>query len=114
MARQLTGQQASSEELASRVDSPAIAPDGDDTYGIPRLLPVCCVCGLVRDDAAPHLPDLPAKRVSWVMLNDYRHATKTELASFHFTHTYCPDCLMQVLERVQEYFRTAQVEARSG
>lgn len=101
----------SSEELASRVVSPAIPSGGDDTYGIPRLLPVCCVCGLVRDDAAPHLPDLPAKRVSWMTLNDYRRATKTELACFHFTHTYCPDCLTQVLERVQEYFRTTQVEA---
>lgn len=69
----------------------------------PPLLPVCCVCGLVRDEisAAPN-------HISWVPLKIYRRAHKAQAASLLFTHTYCPACLGQARTKMLQFFSSQQ------
>ena len=66
----------------------------------PTLLPVCCVCRVVRDDTR-----LSPSRELWVTPQTY-HKTHgvnpTELAQ---THTYCPNCFTKVRDTTQQYFR---------
>jgi hypothetical protein len=66
----------------------------------PALLPVCCICGLVRDETAP-LHD----NVHWVMQRTYRETHGVNPADIPLTHTYCPDCFMKVQDRTQQYLR---------
>lgn len=66
---------------------------GGEAYLEPHLLPVCCVCGLVRDDEAQAAPP---RRVSWMTLEQYQTTYVTHPAPFLFTHTYCPVCLAKI------------------
>jgi len=63
------------------------------------LLPVCCICGLIRDDVA-----LTPGRARWITLASYRSTHQMPSTDLVFTHTYCPDCLIQVQDRVRQYF----------
>lgn len=56
----------------------------------PRLLPVCCVCGFVRDDT--HQDD----QERWLPPTTLRSAVLLSSIALVFTHTYCPDCLEAV------------------
>ena len=49
------------------------------------LLPVCCVCRLIRDEtrSSPH-------RAHWVTKRMYRKTHGVNPADFPLTHTYCP------------------------
>ena len=81
-----------------------------EDFKSPRLLPVCCICGLVRDDesAAPSRPE------SWMTMKRYRGMRAVHATSFLFTHTYCPACLIQVQDSVKTYFseKTGAVPTR--
>jgi hypothetical protein len=78
----------------------AFSAPTSSTYIAPTLLPVCCVCKLIRDDTR-FFPG----RERWVTQRTYREnhgVNPTELAA---THTYCPKCLTQVQDTVRQYFR---------
>ena len=61
----------------------------------PLVLPACCVCGLIRDDTR----SVPS-RTTWITLKEYRHAYHVQSKELLFTHTFCPDCLAQIRDRL--------------
>jgi len=65
----------------------------------PSLLPVCCICGLIRDDRSS-----TADRTRWIRLKTYRQIYHLSVNEELFTHTYCPDCFIQVQDQVRRYF----------
>ena len=64
------------------------------------LLPVCCVCRLIRDETRSSL-----HREHWVTERTYRKTHGVNPADCLLTHTYCPKCFTQVMARI----RSAQV-----
>lgn len=60
------------------------------------FIPVCCVCGLIRDDA-----DVPVDRDHWVTKRTYRKHHGVNLAECHFTHTYCSGCAADLTHRAK-------------
>ena len=62
-----------------------------ETFIAPTMLPVCCVCGLIRGETGPS-PD----RKRWVTLGSYRRIDGMNPAAFSLKHSYCPDCFTQV------------------
>lgn len=70
------------------------------TQMAPRLLAVCCVCGLIRDELRP-APD----PVRWTTQRAYQKAYSVKTTECLLTHTYCPDCLSQAQEAARKYFR---------
>jgi hypothetical protein len=71
-----------------------------ETFIAPKLLPVCCVCGLIRDETGstigPH---------RWITQRMYHETHGVKPADFPLTHTYCPTCFTKVRDTVQQYFR---------
>jgi len=61
-----------------------------------RLLPVCCLCRLIRDEIGPSLD-----RACWVTQPTYRETHGVNPADCLQTHTYCPKCLTQVMETIK-------------
>jgi hypothetical protein len=61
------------------------------------LLPICCICGLLRDEIGPSLD-----QERWVTQRTYRKIYGVHPADCLLTHTYCPACFTQVIERVRE------------
>ncbi len=78
----------------------ACATPRRETCIIPTLLPVCCVCGLIRDDTRCS-PD----REIWVTQRTYHEAHGVNLAEIALTHTYCPNCFTQFHDAVRQDFR---------
>jgi hypothetical protein len=66
------------------------------------LLPVCCLCRLIRDEIGPSLD-----RARWVTQRTYRKTHGVNPADCLQTHTYCPGCFTQVMDTI----RTTQVMA---
>jgi hypothetical protein len=64
------------------------------------LLPVCCLCKLIRDEIGASLD-----RARWVTQGSYQKTHGVNPADCLQTHTYCPVCLTQVMETI----RAAQV-----
>ena len=58
------------------------------------LLAVCCLCRLVRDEIAPSLAS-----ARWVTQRMYRNTHGVYPANCLHTHTYCPRCFTQVMEK---------------
>lgn len=71
-----------------------------ETFIAPTLLPVCCVCGLVRDDTR-----FPPGLDRWVAQRTYRETHGVNPTELTLTHTYCPECFTKVRETVTQYFR---------
>lgn len=69
----------------------------------PALLPVCCVCTLIRDETGPY-PVLER----WVTQRIYRQTHGVNPANVPLTHTYCPTCFAQAQKTVREYLREAR------
>jgi hypothetical protein len=65
----------------------------------PTMLPVCCVCGLIRDEIGSSL-DLER----WVTRRTYRRTHGVNPADFPLTHTYCQKCFTKAQEAVRQYF----------
>lgn len=65
----------------------------------PRLLPVCCVCGLIRDETRS------LHRERWVSPRTYRQTHGVHSTQLAQTHTYCPACFTKAQETMQQYFR---------
>jgi hypothetical protein len=64
------------------------------------LLPVCCVCRLIREETG-----VPRDSARWVTERTYRKTHGVNPADCLLTHTYCPKCFTQVMDRI----RAAQV-----
>ena len=71
-----------------------------ETFIAPTILPVCCVCGLIRDETGSS-PD----RERWVTPRTYRTTHGVNPAEFPLTHTYCPTCFTKAQETTRQYFR---------
>lgn len=69
-------------------------------YIAPQLLPVCCICGLVRDETGCR-----PQHGRWIAPRAYQKIHGGNLADFSLTHTYCPKCLGKVQKTVQQYLR---------
>ena len=88
------------EELSAQTTREAPSAPMRETLIAPTLLPVCCNCGLIRDETRS-TPGLDR----WVTQRTYREnhgVNPTELA---LTHTYCPKCFTKVQDTVRQYFR---------
>ena len=64
----------------------------------PKMLPVCCVCELIRDET-----EFSPDHERWVTLRTYRRTHGVNPADFPLTHTYCPKCFSKVQETVRQY-----------
>jgi hypothetical protein len=74
-----------------------ITPDAPfDFRRVTALLPVCCMCGLLRDDTGLAFDD-----ERWVTRRTYRNLHGVNPAECRLTHTYCPGCFTQVMERIR-------------
>ncbi|TKB34730.1 MAG: hypothetical protein E8D51_01980 [Nitrospira sp.] len=72
----------------------------NDLFIASTLLPVCCVCGLIRDDRR-----CPPGLDCWLTQRTYRAAHGIDPSEIAQTHTYCPECFTKVQESVRQYFR---------
>jgi hypothetical protein len=72
-----------------------------EKFVAPTLLPVCCICGLIRDETGS-LTGLAC----WVTQGVYRKTHCVNPADFPLTHTYCPKCFTKIKITVRQYFRT--------
>ena len=79
------------ETLFAQIIHEAPSTSVRDTF----LLPVCCICGLLRDEAGASLD-----RERWVTQRTYRQTHGVNPADCLFTHTYCPDCFTQVMDGI--------------
>ena len=57
------------------------------------ILPICCVCGLIREDESSG-PE------SWVTKQVFRQTHGTDPSDYRLTHTYCPACYTQFMNRI--------------
>lgn len=71
-----------------------------EAFIAPRVLSVCCVCELIRDEAGSS----PA-RECWVTPRTYRTTHGVNPADCLLTHTYCQTCFTKAQETVKQYFR---------
>ena len=71
-----------------------------ETFIAQTLLPVCCVCGLIRDETGyrPH-------HERWVAQRTYRKTYGANPTKLALTHTYCPACFTKVQGTMRQYFR---------
>jgi hypothetical protein len=71
-----------------------------ETFIAPRMLPVCCVCGLIRDDNS-----FPPSLDCWLTQRTYREAHGVDPTGIALTHTYCPECFRKARTTAQQYFK---------
>jgi HSP20 family molecular chaperone IbpA len=86
-----TMMQASREAFSVLMREPFIAP---------TLLPVCCVCSLIRDDTR----FFPGREL-WVTQRTYHKTHAVNPSDLALTHTYCPTCFTEVQGTVRQDFR---------
>lgn len=72
----------------------------NEPFTQPTLLPVCCQCGLIRDDRGSS-PGLER----WLTPRMYHKTYDIRLEAFALTHTYCPQCFTKVRKTTAQYFR---------
>ena len=66
----------------------------------PTVLPVCCICGKIRDETGSS-PD----REQWVTPRTYRQSHHINPADFPLTHTYCLKCFTKLQDTLRQYRR---------
>ena len=86
-----TMMQASREAFSVLMREPFIAP---------TLLPVCCVCSLIRDDTRSS----PGREL-WVTQRTYHKTHAVNPSDLALTHTYCPTCFTEVQGTVRQDFQ---------
>ena len=62
------------------------------------LLHVCCVCELVLDETGPS-----HDQERWVTQRTLRMSHNVNPANCLLSHTYCPVCFKQVMDRIREW-----------
>jgi hypothetical protein len=85
--------------LFAQTTREALSAPRRETFIAPMPLPVCCLCGRIRD-ATGFSPD----REHWVTQRTYRKSHSVNLADLPLTHTYCPKCFTKFQERVRQFF----------
>jgi hypothetical protein len=58
------------------------------------ILPICCVCGLIREESRP------LHQESWVTKQVFRQNNGRDHSDYRLTHTYCPTCYTQFMHRI--------------
>ena len=71
-----------------------------ETALAPTPLPVCCICGLIRDKTGSS-----SDRDRWVTPWMYQRTHRENPDDSSLTHTYCPECFTQVMGTVRRYPR---------
>ena len=69
-----------------------------DSRAKTTMLHICCVCGLVLDETGPSLD-----QERWVTQRTFRNAQGVHPDNCLLTHTYCPACFTQVMDRIREW-----------
>ena len=87
-------------ELVAQTTRDAPSAPMRETCTAPTLLPVCCVCGLIRDETG----STPGSD-RWMTERMYRETHGINPADFPLTHTYCLTCFTKAQETVKQYFR---------
>lgn len=59
------------------------------------FLPICCLCKRIRDRS-----DRPVDHVRWITQRTFRKLHGVRSVDCLFTHTYCPECLSQVMTAI--------------
>lgn len=90
----------SREELSMQNAPGAPSASMSHPYIAPQLLPVCCMCGFIRDETG-YRP----QHGRWVAPRAYAKTYGVNPADVTFTHTYCPACFTKVQNRVRLYFQ---------
>jgi len=57
------------------------------------ILPICCVCGLIREETG-------LEPESWVTKKVFRQSHGIDHSAYRLTHTYCPSCFVQFMNRI--------------
>jgi len=87
-------------ELVAQTTREASSAPMRETFIAPTLLPVCCICGLIRDGTGSS-----PNRERWVTPRTYRMTHGVNPADCLLTHTYCQKCFTKAQETVKQYFR---------
>ena len=87
-------------DLSAQTTREAPSAPMRETVIAPTLLPVCCVCKLIRDKSGSS-----PERERWVTQRTYRKTHGLNPADFPLTHTYCPACFTQFMGTVSQHFR---------
>jgi len=94
----------SSEKIVTQPVPQTSLSSRSEAFMAPSLLPVYCVCGLIRDE----MGSLP-NHISWVTPGSYRTTHPMHSTDLLFTHSYCPECLLQAQISMREIFREEEV-----
>lgn len=62
------------------------------------MLPVCCLCGLIRDET-----NVSLDHERWVTRRAYLKTHGVNPADCVLAHTYCPSCFTQVMETARQH-----------
>jgi len=88
-----------SPEGLSVLRSPGVPSAAMNTMLIaPAILPVCCVCALIRDETGRR-----PQHGRWITQRTYQKIHGGNLADFSLTHTYCPKCFLKVQKTVRQF-----------
>ena len=88
------------ETLVTPITRDAAAAPMRETFIAPKMLHVCCVCGLIRDETGSS-----PERERWVTPRTYRTTHGVNPADFLLTHTSCLKCFTKAQETVKQHFR---------
>ena len=72
----------------------------NELFTQPTLLPVCCLCGLIRDDRGPS-PGLER----WLTSRTCHKTSDLKPDVLSLTHAYCPQSFTKVRETTRQYFQ---------
>jgi hypothetical protein len=88
------------ENVVAQTTREALSHPMREMFVAPKILPVCCVCELIRDETGSS-----TNRERWVTLRTYRKTHGMNPADFPLTHTYCPKCFTKAQDATRRYFR---------
>lgn len=71
-----------------------------ETFIPPTLLPVCCACGIIRDDTR-----FSPGRELWITKRTYRETHGVNPSELARTHTSCPECFMKAQDTLKPNVR---------
>ena len=71
-----------------------------ETFIPPTLLPVCCACGIIRDDTR-----FSPGRELWITQRTYRETHGVNPSELARTHTSCPECFMKAQDTLKPNVR---------
>ena len=88
------------QELLAQTTREALSPPMREMFIAPKMLPVCSVCGLIRDETGSS-----PNHERWVTLRTYRRTHGMDPADVPLTHTYCQKCVTKAGNTTRQSFR---------